>query len=164
MTEVNQLTQPLPQLFEVYMPVDERKPRLARRFSWPVGVERLSERFASVPQASHFRVWFGDHPFDSTSAKPRLTMEHIANHHLAYPILSIWYYVRGGNTDWFIMLYPVEAAKKRQVRALLEESVFPGVESWLLEERTPSWLATSHRLECIYDPDGETINISTTKG
>jgi hypothetical protein len=62
------------------------------------------------------------------------------------------------------MLYPVEAAKKRQVRAQLEESIFPVIESWLLELRTPSWLATSHRLECIYDPDGETINISITKG
>lgn len=164
MTEINQPKQTLPPQFEVYMSVDERKPRLPKRFSWPVGVQRLSERFALVPQASQFRVWFGDHPFDSTSAKPRLTMEHIANHRLAYPILSVWYYVRGGRTDWFIMLYPVEASKKRQVRALLEESVFPGIESWLLEERSPSWLVASHRLECIYDPDGETINITTTKG
>jgi len=156
MKDFNEQKQPSLPLFEVYMPVDERKPRLGRRFSWPVGVERLTERFASVPQAPHFRVWFSDHPFDSTSAKPRLTMEH-----LAYPILSIWYYVRGGNTDWFIMLYPVEATKRRQVRAQLDESIFPAIESWLLEARTPSWLATSHRIECIYDPDGETINITT---
>ena len=162
--EVNHPKQTSPPLFEVYTSVDGRKPRLGSRFSWPVGVERLSERFALVPQAPHFRVWFGDHPFDSTSAKPRLTMEHIANRHLAYPILSVWYHVRGGSSDWFIMVYPVEATRKQQVRALLEESIFSGIESWLLEERSRSWLATSQRLECIYDPDGEAINITTTNG
>lgn len=77
MTEDYQLKQHKPPLFEVYMPIEERKPRLPKRFSWPVGVERLSERFASVPQARHSRIWFGDHPFDSTAANPRLTMEHI---------------------------------------------------------------------------------------
>jgi hypothetical protein len=62
------------------------------------------------------------------------------------------------------MLYPVEATKKRQVRALLEESIFTAIESWLLEERSQSWMNISQRLECIYDQNGGTIILKSTNG
>ncbi len=41
-----------------------RKPCLPKAFSWVIGVERLSERFADVPQFHSIKVWFDDHPVE----------------------------------------------------------------------------------------------------
>lgn len=142
--------------FEVYMPVEGRKPRLSKRFAWPVGLELLSSRFGHIPQAASIRVWFSDHP----STNYTLTMEQIANRGLAYRMLTVWYYFQPNGASWFLMVYPVEASRRAAVRLLLEDSAFVAIDAWLCEARTPVWLGSSHYLDCIFDPTEQTLAVS----
>jgi len=142
-------------LFEVYMPVEGRKPRLAKRFSWPVGVELLSSRFAHIPQADSIRVWFDDHP----STDYTLTMEQIANRGEAHRILTVWYYYKRTGAEWFLMVYPVEAVRRTAIHAMLFDSAFAALDSWLCETRTPVWLGSPHHLDCIFDPLVQTLSV-----
>ena len=137
-----------PRLFEVYMPVEGHKPRLPKRFCWPVGVELLSSRYSHIPQSDLIKVWFNDHP----SSDYCLTMEQIANRLLPYRILTVWHYVLKHRVSWYFMVYPVESMKRSGIRAMLHETAFAAIDQWLCEERTPVWHYSSHHLDCIFDP------------
>lgn len=144
-----------PRLFEVCLPIGGRKPRLPKRFCWPVGVEMLSSRFSRIPQADWIKVWFNDHP----SSNYCLTMEQIANRRLPYRILTVWHHVLKHQARWYFMVYPVEASRRAAVRSLLQETAFAAMERWLCEERTPVWHRSSHHLDCIFDPNEQTLEV-----
>ena len=143
-------------LFEVYMSIEGRKPRLPKRFCWPVGVELLSSRFSHVPQADSIQVWFDDNP----STNYCLTMEQIANRLLPYRILTVWHYVQKHRVSWYFMVYPVEAMRRSGIRTALHENAFTAIDQWLCEDRTPVWHGSSHHLDCVYDPTEQTLTVA----
>jgi hypothetical protein len=146
--------------FEMFMPIEGHKPRLPKRFSWAVGVELLSNRFRHVPQADSVRLWFHDHP----SPDYTLTMEQIANRGVAYRILTVWYSYDRSGSKWYVMIYPVEASKRRTIHSMLHDSAFASIDAWLCEPRTSVWLGTSHHLDCTYDPSEPALTVSERPG
>ena len=49
-------------MLKVQTPLEGQKPRLSSRFSWPIGLEALSNGVAGVPQHNGLKVWFNDRP------------------------------------------------------------------------------------------------------
>jgi hypothetical protein len=131
------------------------KPRLPRAFAWVVGVERLSARFADVPQYPALQVWFEDHPIDCDCT---VTIMTATSSHISHQVFTVWYSTRG-EPRWYFMVYPVESQKRAHVRQLLEEQAFPVVEKWLIMERSGVWLQTSRHLRCIWDKAADRIVI-----
>ncbi|MEI7902357.1 MAG: hypothetical protein WCK89_19070 [bacterium] len=131
------------------------KPHLPKAFSWALGVECLSERFADVPQFHNMKVWFDDHPVDGSW---RVTMLKAAASKVPQQVLTVWY-SSSGDAQWYLMVYPVEADRRSHVRCLLEEQAFPVVEQWLKAERSEIWLQGDKHLRCIWDRVADRIDI-----
>ena len=128
------------------------KPRLPKAYSWAAGTQRLSERFASIPQIGDIVVWYDDRP------KGRTRLDQIIPQGVPYQVFTVWYYP-SGTPRWHLMVYPVASERKSVVRGLLEASAFPKVEAWLCEPRTELWLATEKHLRCIYHPGEDRIEV-----
>ncbi|HUF63960.1 MAG TPA: hypothetical protein VMN36_17910 [Verrucomicrobiales bacterium] len=146
-------------MFEVYTPIEGHKPRLSSRFSWPIGVEALSNYLADVPQADDLRVWFNDRPMEY-----RWTMDKIADQKLAYQIATVWYAATGREPRWFLMIYPVESGLRRQAKELLEAEGLQHIRTFLTREHTETELLTSHHFRCIFDPVNKTLSYKNDKG
>ncbi|MDD5707537.1 MAG: hypothetical protein PHR35_16565 [Kiritimatiellae bacterium] len=132
-----------------------RKPRLPKAFSWVIGVERLSERFADLPQFNDVSVWFDDHPVEGT---PRPTMTAVARSKLPQQVFTVWYSTIG-EPHWYFLVYPVEAGRRSHMRELLEEQAFPAVEQWMKSGKTEVWLQGMKHLRCIWDRVAGRIDI-----
>lgn len=132
-----------------------RKPRLPKTLSWVVGVERLSERFADVPQFTNLKVWFDDHPVEGAW---RVTVVKAVSGKIPQQVLTVWY-SSGGDAQWYFMVYPVEAEQRSHVRQLLEEQAFPAVEQWMKTERSRVWLQGDKHMRCIWDRRADRIEI-----
>jgi hypothetical protein len=132
-----------------------RKPRLPRAFSWVIGVERLSKRFADVPQFNSLQVWFDEHPVEGNY---RMTMIKASTSQIPQQVFTVWYSARG-EAKWYFMVYPVESAKRACVRELLEAQTFPVVEKWLKAEHTKVWLQADKHLRCIWDRTTDRIEV-----
>jgi len=142
-------------LIPVWNGPGDPKPRLPRAYAWVVGVERLSERFADVPQFPVFQVWFDDHPIDCDCT---VTIMKATSSHISHQVFTVWYSTRG-EPRWYFLVYPVESQKRAHVRQLLEEQAFPAVAKWLKMEHSSVWLQTSRHLRCIWDKDADRIVI-----
>jgi hypothetical protein len=134
------------------------KPKLPKAYSWAVGTQRLSERFASIPQMGDIVVWFDDRP---KGARTRL--DQIIPQGVPYQVFTVWYYP-SGTPRWHLMVYPVAAERKSVVRGLLEAAAFPKVEAWLCEPKTDVWMATGRHLRCIYHPCEGRIEVKEDGG
>ena len=146
-------------MLEVYTPIEGHKPRLSSRFSWPIGVEALSNHFADVPQIDELRVWFNDRPMEY-----RWTMEKIADQRLAYQIITVWYSPTGGEPRWFLMVYPVESRLRRRAKELLEAEGLERIGVFLKRDHTETELLTTHHFRCVFDPDAQTLTYKHEKG
>ena len=131
-----------------------RKPKLPKAFAWVAGVERLSKRFADVPQFHNLSVCFDDHPLPNW----RPTMTRIVAENLPYPVFTVRYSLIGLR-DWRFYVYPVDAKLRHFIRNLLEETAFPIVEQWMKTERTEVWLSRDHHLHCIWNPVAGDITV-----
>ncbi|RYZ63746.1 MAG: hypothetical protein EOP09_17155, partial [Proteobacteria bacterium] len=89
-------------MLKIYTSFEGHKPRLSSRFSWPMGVEALSNYLADVPQHDELEVHFNDHPVPHQWT---LTMNKIADLKAAYQILTIRYTVIGREPRWYLMIY-----------------------------------------------------------
>lgn len=131
------------------------KPKLPKRFSWVVGVERLSERFAELPQFGKLQVWFSDHPVQDN---PRMTITKAVALHLPQQVFTVWYSA-GVESRWYFMVYPVESEKRAHVRELLETRAFPEIEKWMRQERGDTWLQGDKHLRCIWNRTADVIEM-----
>ena len=122
------------------------KPRLPKAFSWSVGTQRLSQRFANIPQFGDAMIWYDDRPMDY-----RLRLDQVIRQGIPYQVFTVWY-TTISTPHWFFVVYPVAAERKSLVRGLLEASAFPTVEAWLCEHKNGVWLASDKHLRCIYRP------------
>lgn len=132
-----------------------RKPRLPKAFSWVVGVQRLSERFADVPQFDNVQVWFDDHPVERDW---KVTMSRATAAHIPQQIFTVWYSVNG-EPHWYFRVFPVESERRASVLERLEEQAFPAVEKWMKTERPKLWLQADKYLRCIWDRINDRIDI-----
>ena len=131
-----------------------RKPRLSSQFTWPIGVQRLSERFAHVPQYAQLSVWFNDRPMEH-----QYRIDQIAKLEIDYQILTIWYSTIG-EPHWYFMVYPIRRDLRATGRKAIEDTAFPAMDTWLCESRTQTWLADSQHFRCNFNPkDGKITTI-----
>jgi hypothetical protein len=129
------------------------KPKLPKRFSWVVGVERLSERFAALSQFGNLQVWFIDHPAPDN---PRMTITKAVALQLPQQVFTVWYSA-GVEPRWYFMVFPVESEKRAHVREFLETQAFPEVEKWMRQERAGTWLQGDKHLRCIWNRTDDVI-------
>lgn len=141
MTEQTTIETPM---IPVYTGIEGHKPRLPRGFSWAVGTQRLSERFAGIPQIGDIAIWYYARP-----DAPRTRLEQIVRQAIPYQVFSVWYSTNG-TPHWSLMVYPVASEKRSLVLRLLESSAFPRVKEWLCERKTEVWLSSDKHLRCIY--------------
>ena len=146
-------------MLQVYIPFEGHKPRLSSRFSWPIGVEALSNCFADVPQVEDLRVWFSDRPLEY-----RWTMEKVSDQKLPYQILTVWYAATGGEPRWFLMVYPVESRLRRPAKELLEVEGLQRIGDFLRREHTDTELLTSHHFRCVFNPASLSLSYKHDKG
>ena len=144
--------------------VSSPKAKLPRTVSYPVGTQLLSEAFVHVPQAAEIEVQYGAKLLGYGT-----TLHEIVSGQLPHPVLAARYWVRRcapmalsrddePRAYWRLDVYPVERRRKHEVRTLLVEKAFAPLGEWLCAERTQTWLASSHRLECIFLPrEGELV-------
>ena len=134
------------------------KPGLPRTLSWVIGVERLSERFADMPQFQNVQVWFGDR----TRAEDwrHAPSKWSANGSLQQ-VFAVWFASRP-EPHWYFMVYPVEAKLRSHTRQLLESQAFPVVEAWLKVERAGHWFKTDKHLRCFWDRDKDRMEMMET--
>ena len=131
------------------------KPGLPKTLSWVIGVERLSERFADIPQFQNIQVWFGDrrHAEDWRRAPSKLAAN--GSHH---QIFAVWF-ASSPEPHWYFMVYPVDAKQRSHARHLMESQAFPLVESWLKVVRTAHWFKTDKHLRCLWDREKDQMEI-----
>ena len=142
-----------PPMIPLWTSPEGHKPRLPRAYSWAVGTQRLSARFAGIPQIGDSVVWYDDRPQGG-----RTRLDQIIPQGVPYQVFTVWYYP-SGTPRWHLMVYPVASERKSVVRGLLEASAFPKVEAWLCEPRTELWLATEKHLRCIYHRGEDRIEV-----
>lgn len=143
------------ELLPLWNGVTGPKPKLPRRFSWVVGVQRLSKRFAELPQFGNLRVWFSDHPVEDNW---RITMTKAVALNLPQQVFTVWYSARV-EPCWYFRVFPVESEKRARVRKLLETQAFPEVEKWMRQERAATWLQSDKHLLCIWNRVADVIEM-----
>ena len=87
-----------PRLLTVWNGPYFKKPRLPKTLAWAIGVERLSERFADVPQFDDLQVWFNDHPVKEAYL---VTASKAATEKIPQQVLTVWY--RSKDPRWYFL-------------------------------------------------------------
>ncbi len=132
-----------------------KKPRLPKTLAWVVGVERLSVRFAGVPQFEDMQVWFDDHPVKDDWP---VNAQKASSEKIPQQVLTVWFSSRG-DVKWYLMVYPVDANRRSHVRDLLEQQAFPVIEDWMKAERPETWFQNDKHLRCIWYPETNRIEM-----
>ena len=134
---------------KVYTSFEGHKPRLSSRFSWPIGVEALSNCLSDVPQFDELEVHFDDHPV------PRqwtITMNKIADQKAPYQVITVRYSVIGREPRWYLLVYPVESQLRKRVKELLEIEGIQRIREFLRKEHTETQLRTNLQFRCVFNP------------
>jgi hypothetical protein len=135
------------------------KARVPQFASYPVGTQLLSDALAHIPQASEIEVSYDARPLGYP-----VTLREIVGRRLPRPVLVAvyWNMPRPAPAavsrhaepmaSWRLYVYPVERRRRHEVRSLLVRKGLPALSEWFCARRTQTWLAKSHRLECVWAP------------
>ena len=134
------------------------KSKLPKTHSYPIGAELLSESLASVPQLEALSLnFYGLWAFEGKgNLQSVLKVNHINIRESQYSSKSL---VAQGfyNDTWEIVLYPVLAERKAELKRLLLFEGLPKVKEWLSAKRSQTWLEGRRTLSVSFDSNSRSL-------